>query len=196
MIQAGWDGSIGCAIQLQETEMRPHPVGFIQNSVHCDQLFRIIQRFIFDHMTSHDADSQSVAAAATTKRSDLEIKDAQLIFGSIWRQLEREFGREKMRYPKEIILLGGAPGSVKKAAALQIIGSGLSVAAATTGASAEAVSLALTAVSPLIDSIVALKNAFGEFAKSSPVRAASTTAAAPAAALEPAPAAAQAAAQS
>jgi hypothetical protein len=62
-------------------------------------------------------------------------------------------------------LLGGAPGSVKKAAALQIIGSGLSVAAATTGASAEAVSLALTAVSPLIDSVVALKNAFGEFSK-------------------------------
>jgi len=62
-------------------------------------------------------------------------------------------------------LLSGAPGSVKKAAALQIIGSGLSVAAATTGASAEAVSLALTAVSPLIDSVVALKNAFGEFSK-------------------------------
>ena len=62
-------------------------------------------------------------------------------------------------------LLGGAPGSVKKAAALQIIGSGLSVAAATTGASTEAVSLALTAVSPLIDSVVALKNAFGEFSK-------------------------------
>jgi len=91
-------------------------------------------------------------------------------------------------------LLSGAPGSVKKAAALQIIGSGLTVAAAASGAPAELVSTALTAVSPLIDSIVALKNAFGEFAKSSPAPAASTTAAAPAAALEPAPAAAQAAA--
>jgi adenylate kinase len=49
----------------------------------------------------------------TSKRSDLEIKDAQLIFGSIWRELEAEFGREHMRFPKEIILLGGAPGSGK-----------------------------------------------------------------------------------
>ncbi|HEY2328323.1 MAG TPA: nucleoside monophosphate kinase [Verrucomicrobiae bacterium] len=58
---------------------------------------------------------QSQPAVATTapKRSDLEIKDAQLIFGSIWRELEGEFGRERMRFPKEIILLGGAPGSGK-----------------------------------------------------------------------------------
>jgi len=74
-------------------------------------------------------------------------------------------------------LLGGAPGSVKKAAALQIIGSGLSVAAAATGAPAETVSMALSAVNPLIDSVVALKNAFGEFAKSNP---AETVASAPA----------------
>jgi hypothetical protein len=64
---------------------------------------------------------------------------------------------------------------------MQIIGSGLSVAAAATGAPAETVSTALDAVSPLIDSIVALKNAFGEFAKSSPAATASA----------PAPAAAQ-----
>ena len=53
------------------------------------------------------------AAPAATKRSDLEIKDAQLIFGSIWRELESEFGHEHMRFPKEIILLGGAPGAGK-----------------------------------------------------------------------------------
>ena len=74
-------------------------------------------------------------------------------------------------------LLGGAPGSVKKAAALQIIGSGLSVAAAATGAPAVAVSAALDLVNPLIDSVVALKNMFGEFSKSSPE---ATTASAPA----------------
>jgi len=60
-------------------------------------------------------------------------------------------------------LLGGAPGPAKKAAAMQIIGSGLSVAGAATGASAESVAAALNAVSPLIDSVVALKNLFGEF---------------------------------
>ncbi len=79
-------------------------------------------------------------------------------------------------------LLGGAPGSVKKTAAMQIIGSGLSVAAAATGAPAETVSTALDAVSPLIDSIVALKNVFGEFTKSSPAAVAASA---------PAPAAAQ-----
>ena len=45
--------------------------------------------------------------------TDLEIKDAQLIFGSVWRELEGEFGRERLRFPKELILLGGAPGAGK-----------------------------------------------------------------------------------
>ena len=47
------------------------------------------------------------------KLTDLEIKDAQLIFGSVWRDLEEGFGRENLRFPKEIILLGGAPGAGK-----------------------------------------------------------------------------------
>src|SRR5882757_2164998 len=64
-------------------------------------------------MTSPIDQIQTEAAPAVTKRSDLEIKDAQLIFGSIWRELEAEFGHEHLRFPKEIILLGGAPGSGK-----------------------------------------------------------------------------------
>ncbi|HZP59870.1 MAG TPA: nucleoside monophosphate kinase, partial [Opitutaceae bacterium] len=44
---------------------------------------------------------------------DLEIKDAQLIFESIWQGLEADFGRENLRFPKEFILLGGAPGAGK-----------------------------------------------------------------------------------
>ena len=47
------------------------------------------------------------------KLSDLEIKDAQLIFNSVWQDLEADFGRETLRFPKEIILLGGAPGAGK-----------------------------------------------------------------------------------
>ena len=46
------------------------------------------------------------------KLTDLEIKDAQLIFGSVWEHLEGDFGRENLRFPKEIILLGGAPRSI------------------------------------------------------------------------------------
>ncbi len=47
------------------------------------------------------------------KQPDLEIKDAALIFSSVWEQLETEFGRENLRFPKEFILLGGAPGAGK-----------------------------------------------------------------------------------
>src|ERR1700747_1878344 len=50
---------------------------------------------------------------AATNSPDLEIKDAQLIFGAIWRELEGEFGRCRMRFPRELILLGGAPGAGK-----------------------------------------------------------------------------------
>lgn len=50
---------------------------------------------------------------ATNKLSDLEIKDAHLIFQSAWEELEESMGRESLRFPKEIILLGGAPGSGK-----------------------------------------------------------------------------------
>jgi adenylate kinase len=50
---------------------------------------------------------------APTSSPDLEIKDAQLIFGAVWRELEGEFGRSWMRFPRELILLGGAPGAGK-----------------------------------------------------------------------------------
>ncbi len=44
---------------------------------------------------------------------DLEVKDAQLIFNSVWKEMEDERGRANMRFPKELILLGGAPGAGK-----------------------------------------------------------------------------------
>src|ERR1700735_3926233 len=50
---------------------------------------------------------------AATNSPELEVKDAQLIFGAIWRELEGEFGRSRMRFPQELILLGGAPGAGK-----------------------------------------------------------------------------------
>ena len=44
---------------------------------------------------------------------DLEVKDFRVIFKPVWDDLEAEVGRENLRFPKEIILLGGAPGSGK-----------------------------------------------------------------------------------
>ncbi len=45
--------------------------------------------------------------------SDLEVKDAQIIFDSVWSSLEREIGREKLAFPREIFWLNGAPGAGK-----------------------------------------------------------------------------------
>jgi len=48
-----------------------------------------------------------------SKILDLEVKDARVIFTPTWDSLEEEVGRENLRFPKEIILLGGAPGAGK-----------------------------------------------------------------------------------
>ncbi len=52
-------------------------------------------------------------APTVAKVQDLEIKDAHLIFEAVWQNLEADVGRENLRFPKEILLLGGAPGSGK-----------------------------------------------------------------------------------
>jgi len=56
---------------------------------------------------------QPAAATTSTPPPDLQIKDASVIFDPLWEELESEFGRENLRFPKEIILLGGAPGAGK-----------------------------------------------------------------------------------
>ncbi len=44
---------------------------------------------------------------------DLEVKDVRVIFRPIWEDLQEDVGYESLRFPKEIILLGGAPGAGK-----------------------------------------------------------------------------------
>ena len=44
---------------------------------------------------------------------DLEVKDAQIIFNSIWSALIDEIGQDNIRFPKEIFWLNGAPGAGK-----------------------------------------------------------------------------------
>ena len=44
---------------------------------------------------------------------DLEVKDAQIIFNSVWSALEKEIGEENLHFPKEIFWLNGAPGAGK-----------------------------------------------------------------------------------
>jgi adenylate kinase len=57
--------------------------------------------------------STPVSEPRSSKIVDLEVKDARIIFTPIWEGLEQEVGRENLRFPKEIILLGGAPGAGK-----------------------------------------------------------------------------------
>ncbi|NBB78546.1 MAG: AAA family ATPase [Verrucomicrobia bacterium] len=44
---------------------------------------------------------------------DLEVKDAQIIFNSVWSSLEESMGEKNLRFPKEIFWLNGAPGAGK-----------------------------------------------------------------------------------
>jgi adenylate kinase len=57
--------------------------------------------------------SETPAKMAPENLNDLEIKDAHIIFESVWEELENEYGRARLQFPKEIILLGGAPGAGK-----------------------------------------------------------------------------------
>ncbi len=50
---------------------------------------------------------------ATISAADLEIKDAQLIFSAVWDDLLENHQREHLRFPREFIWLGGAPGAGK-----------------------------------------------------------------------------------
>jgi len=68
-------------------------------------------------MSMSDQDSPSAgsgdAGAGRVASPELEIKDAPLIFGQVWNRLVQERGLENMVFPKEIMWLGGAPGSGK-----------------------------------------------------------------------------------
>ena len=43
----------------------------------------------------------------------LEIKDAAIIFNNVWNKLEKKYGLENLRFPREVIWLMGAPGAGK-----------------------------------------------------------------------------------
>jgi adenylate kinase len=53
------------------------------------------------------------ATKSTKPVEDIEVKDAQLIFHSVWHELEKEVGVENLKFPAEIFWLNGAPGAGK-----------------------------------------------------------------------------------
>lgn len=64
-------------------------------------------------MSESPKSAAPVPPPAALPSAELEIKDARIIFEPIWDDLENHFGRQHLRFPKEIILLGGAPGAGK-----------------------------------------------------------------------------------
>ena len=58
---------------------------------------------------SESSPAQTFSARAT----ELETRTAQALLDSAWSELERERGRETLRFPGEIFLIGGAPGAGK-----------------------------------------------------------------------------------
>ena len=55
----------------------------------------------------------NLVAPTQTLKVDLEVKDANLIFNSVWNELEQEVGVEGLRFPSEVVWLNGAPGAGK-----------------------------------------------------------------------------------
>jgi adenylate kinase len=53
------------------------------------------------------------ASTPALASADLEIKDAQLIFPAVWDDLQEKHGRDHLRFPRDFIWLGGAPGAGK-----------------------------------------------------------------------------------
>jgi hypothetical protein len=51
--------------------------------------------------------------AVTNEKSEHNIKDASVIFNTVWQQLVVKHGTRHLVFPKEIIWLMGAPGSGK-----------------------------------------------------------------------------------
>ena len=59
-------------------------------------------------------EDKSVGEVQSSKPvEDIEVKDAQLIFHSVWHELEKEVGAENLKFPAEIFWLNGAPGAGK-----------------------------------------------------------------------------------
>lgn len=59
------------------------------------------------------ADGNGTPKPPPAALQEVQIQDASVIFNPIWAELEAQYGRQYLRFPKEIILLGGAPGAGK-----------------------------------------------------------------------------------
>lgn len=59
------------------------------------------------------SEEKSVILGEAEDENGHEIKDSEIIFSAVWNKLELKYGRDNLRFPREIIWLMGAPGSGK-----------------------------------------------------------------------------------
>ncbi len=65
------------------------------------------------NLETSEAQTNPLSRTPNKAHQDLEVKDAQIIFNSVWNALEEKHGRRRLHFPRELILLGGAPGAGK-----------------------------------------------------------------------------------
>ena len=95
-----------------------------------------------------DESAARPVARPSPTAADLEIKDAQIIFSAVWDDLVERHGRDHLRFPREFIWLGGAPGAGK--------GTNTPFIAATRGITAPPIVVSDLLISP---QAVVIKNA-------------------------------------
>ena len=61
----------------------------------------------------NNADPSKLTSKKNKRVEDLEVKDAQMIFQTVWHEIEQDVGVENLRFPAEIFWLNGAPGAGK-----------------------------------------------------------------------------------
>lgn len=62
---------------------------------------------------SVEAQKEAAFQAETLTNKDSSLQDAQMIFDLAWQNIEKRHGRDNCVFPKELLYLGGAPGSGK-----------------------------------------------------------------------------------
>jgi adenylate kinase len=64
-------------------------------------------------LASVEAQKEAAFEAETLTHKDSTLQDAQMIFDLAWQNIEKKHGRDNCVFPKELLYLGGAPGSGK-----------------------------------------------------------------------------------
>lgn len=89
--------------------IRSLEAGIVVTAVLDSHVVQLIETQLLSHFPNSEKDCKAMPHSI----KDAEIKDAHLIFNSIWNQLISTYGETNLSFPKEILWLNGAPGAGK-----------------------------------------------------------------------------------